>query len=199
MGTSPNPRWLVKFDGQPYKDEEMYEHAFGRMVTSGDDEDGAVSSSSTGSGSGTQKRGAPLTSSRRKGSKRSTVSSEEEDVAIEDKHNEDIEGIENSQENDDMNAGTESEADGIGMSQEARDRASAREARSKRRQAKIDDDIIPAELLNGGVANTLHLAGALKNKRQRGDEGEVIQVKLLTGTLYLYRGKQRRAEFIRRV
>jgi hypothetical protein len=75
---------------------------------------------------------------------------------------------------------------------------SAREARSKRRQAKIDDDIVPAELLVG-EKSALHLNGALKNKRQRGDEGDVIQVKLLTGTLYLYRGKQRRAEFIRRV
>jgi hypothetical protein len=24
-GTLPNPQWLVKFDGQPQKDEEMYE------------------------------------------------------------------------------------------------------------------------------------------------------------------------------
>jgi hypothetical protein len=33
-GTSPNPRWLVKFDNKDMKDEEVYEHVFGRKVLS---------------------------------------------------------------------------------------------------------------------------------------------------------------------
>ena len=37
------------------------------------------------------------------------------------------------------------------------------------------------------------------SETQYGEDGEVVKVKLLTGTLYLYRGPQRRVEFVRRV
>jgi len=191
MGTSPNPRWLVKFDGQPYKDEEMYEHAFGRKLNSVDDEDEAVSSSSNGSSGG---RRLSATSSRR----RSGPSSDEDDNLVEEKIEENLSEYPAPHPYEDSNAGSESEADGPAMSEAARDRVSAREERSKRRQAKIDDDVIPPELLVG-EKGAIQLGGILKNKRQRGDDGNVIQVKLLTGTLYLHRGKQRRVEFIRRV
>jgi hypothetical protein len=37
------------------------------------------------------------------------------------------------------------------------------------------------------------------NETQYAEDGEVVKVKLLTGTLYLYRGAQRRVEFVRQV
>ena len=37
------------------------------------------------------------------------------------------------------------------------------------------------------------------NDPQYAEDGEVVKVKLLTGTLYLYRGAQRHVEFVRRV
>ena len=83
----------------------------------------------------------------------------------------------------------------------ARDRvSSARQARSSRRQAKIDEDL---PLLEGGVGEKRKIAPPANHskKRQRpSGDGEVVIVKLLTGTLYLYRGQhRRRAEFIRKV
>jgi hypothetical protein len=196
MGKSPNPRWLVKFDGQPYKDEEMYEHAFGRLLKSVDDEDGGASSSSTGSSGGRQQSASP---SREYESKKSGGSSDDDDnMLLEETGGDVVLEAPVSQLYEESNAGSESEADGPGMSQAAKDRVSAREARSKRRQAKIDDDIYPTEL-SVAEKSALQTNGASKNKRHRGDEGDVVQVKLLTGTLYLYRGKHRRAEFIRRV
>jgi hypothetical protein len=88
----------------------------------------------------------------------------------------------------------------------SRSKASAREARSRRRQAMIDDAAI--------VPGTEILAGKRKlppppvgnrsrqykhSETQYAEDGEVVKVKLLTGTLYLYRGAQRRVEFVRRV
>ncbi len=90
-----------------------------------------------------------------------------------------------------------------GMSR--KDRVSAREARSRRRQAKIDEDAVPpgTEIVGGKRHLTLDGHHAPPNnkkpKHNESDDGEVVKVKLLTGTLYLYRGAQRRAEFVRRV
>ena len=77
-------------------------------------------------------------------------------------------------------------------------RRSAREARSRRRQAQIDEEA-PADDASKGTTRRVAPQGNAR-KRQRVDtDGEVIKVKLLTGTLFLYRGLHRRAEFIRRV
>jgi hypothetical protein len=84
---------------------------------------------------------------------------------------------------------------------------SSREARSKRRQAIIDE--VPAALAPivapptgkrktaGGISS-----GSKHKKRQRQEPAKdepVTKVKFLTGTLYIYRGQQRRVEFVRRV
>jgi hypothetical protein len=90
-----------------------------------------------------------------------------------------------------------------GMSR--KDRVSAREARSRRRQAKIDEDAVPPGTEIIGDKRHLALEGHIappsnkKLKHNESDDGEVVKVKLLTGTLYMYRGAQRRAEFVRRV
>lgn len=86
----------------------------------------------------------------------------------------------------------------------SRSRASAREARSRRRQAMIDDAAIApgTEILAG--KRKLPPPPGQRSKQYKSDsqytgDGEVVKVKLLTGTLYLYRGAQRRVEFVRRV
>ena len=37
-GSSPNPRWLVKFDGQHHKHEEMYERSFGKLLSQAEED-----------------------------------------------------------------------------------------------------------------------------------------------------------------
>jgi len=89
-------------------------------------------------------------------------------------------------------------------------KASAREQRSLRRQAKIDEDVVftVQSGASGSIKRRLPSSrngsgGNINssNKRTKGENGneEVVKVKLLPGTLYLYRGLHRRAEFIRRV
>lgn len=85
-------------------------------------------------------------------------------------------------------------------------RQAAREQRSLRRQAKIDTDVNPTL---GPAPGSVQLNASKKRripppkqstKRIKTDDGEeVVKVHLLTGTLYLYRGLHRRAEFVRRV
>jgi hypothetical protein len=47
--------------------------------------------------------------------------------------------------------------------------------------------------------NTSSLATTTKQQQHQKEEEECVKIKFLTGTLYLYRGKRRRAEFVRRV
>lgn len=200
-GPSPNPRWLLKFDGQPHKDEEMYERSFGKTLWSAEEEDsgGAMSSASVVSSS-TQRKG--NVARRTAGNKKGVTSSEEDEADPDHTTSQsDEKRVENSV--DESNAGSEVDSDTSGRRSHI-DRVTAREQRSRRRQAKIDDEVIPAlneQIFPGEKRSVSSLSESLKNtKRARRDgDGEVIQVNLLTGTLYLYRGKQRRAEFIRRV
>lgn len=95
---------------------------------------------------------------------------------------------------------------GIVASAKEKARVSARETRTRRRQAMMED-VTAAEPYEQAASKLTasgkrKLTGAAllahKNKRQRNDEN-CVTVKFLTGTLYLYRGPQRRAEFVRRV
>jgi hypothetical protein len=83
---------------------------------------------------------------------------------------------------------------------------SAREARSKRRQAIIDEvPAAPAPIVappTGKRKTGGSSSGSKIKKRQRQEPAKdepVTKVKFLTGTLYIYRGQQRRVEFVRRV
>ena len=77
---------------------------------------------------------------------------------------------------------------------------SAREQRSLRRQAKIDEDAVVVDKRKRGSSSVAESDdNDLKRSRSSKDAGEeVIKVKLNTGTLYLYRGLKRRAVFVRR-
>lgn len=196
--TSPNPRWLVKFDGQPQKDEEMYERGFGKILVPADDEEDTADS-----GSGTAKRGSKPSSggSGSGGSNKGSGMSSEEGENVDDtiKENE-VALIKSSQIAEGSNEGSDTSSNVESAGGGRSSRVSAREARSKRRQAKIDEEVPTLAEIAVGVESRLPIVPSNAKKRQRGEaEGEVIKVKLLTGTLYLYRGRRRRAEFVRRV
>lgn len=73
-------------------------------------------------------------------------------------------------------------------------KARAREQRVARRQARIEEeDAQPKRHADRSKESN-------SNKRSRVDDTneEVIKVPMLTGTLYLYRGLNRRAEFVRK-
>jgi len=70
----------------------------------------------------------------------------------------------------------------LGSSEGSDSSTDPRAQRSKRRQVKIETK---------GPKNV--------KKQRKADDGNCLKVKLLTGTLYLYRGKHARAEFVRRV
>ena len=76
---------------------------------------------------------------------------------------------------------------------ENRSKASDREARSRRRQAMIEEDAQTATTKRPRVAAPIGQA----KKAKGGNDGR-IKVPMLTGTLYIYRGARRRVEFIRK-
>jgi hypothetical protein len=93
---------------------------------------------------------------------------------------------------------------------------SARARRSKRRQAQIETDptktgssikkVIGKRALDSKIKKDYTKGSSMSNigttmmkKGAGGAEEEVVKVKLNTGTLYLYKGLNRRAVFVRRV
>jgi hypothetical protein len=211
-GTSPNPRWLVKFDGQPYKDEEMYEHAFGKLVHSAEEPDDMVErTTATTPTSNKQAKGGAVSGTSSEGEKSDTSSSSKKSknkkknskkqVAVQVEEN-GRDGAENSA-GDVGGLSDDSSPSGIDTSGRSKaDRVSAREARSKRRQAKIDEELPVGDVMGPSGKRKLASAVAPTFKKLKGNSfnGEVTQIKMLTGTLFLYRGAaQRRVEFVPRV
>ena len=69
----------------------------------------------------------------------------------------------------------------------AHKKAKDREARRKRREAVVEEEEVKAGAHGATLVN-------LAKKKNKGED--VIRVPMLTGTLLLYRGLHRRAEFI---
>ena len=216
-GPSPNPRWLVKFDSQPYKDEEMYERAFGKLLHSNEESEeqpSAPTASEVTSGSNSRTKTSisvanAATEATNDSKSGASADGDKSDDAKKGKNS-------NGSSKDDATtkakaipgSGTLSQdsADDSSPNDEAsRSRASAREARSRRRQAMIDDAaVLPGTEILAGKRKMppppAHRSKQFKHgDTQYAEDGEVVKVKLLTGTLYLYRGAQRRVEFVRRV
>lgn len=208
-GPSPNPRWLVKFDSQPYKDEEMYERAFGKLLHSVEEteEQPAAPAEPEATSSGTSRKtsisstnSAAETAIESKGSGASGEGDKSDDNK---KSEEDAKAVQFQKSGTLSNDSADDSGSPEEMSRSARSRASAREARSRRRQAMIDDASVPpgTEILAGKRKMPPppgHRSKQFKTEAYA-EDGEVVKVKLLTGTLYLYRGAQRRVEFVRRV
>jgi hypothetical protein len=198
---SPNPRWLVKFDGQPQKDEEMYEKAFGKILVPADDEDDTPDSGSvaTSQKPGLKPSGGVIRSG---GSNKGTGTSSEEGEIGEGSNKESKATLKKDSQiaAEGLNAGSDASSNAESTSGGKSSRVSAREARSKTRQKKIDDVVPAMGDIAAGAKRRAPIPPNNSKKRQRGEaDGEVIKVKLLTGTLYLHRGRHRRAEFVRRV
>jgi hypothetical protein len=205
-GVTPNPRWLVTFDEQPHKDEELYEKAFGKLLKAANEE---VEKPMGGSAPTRRIRPAlsttpvPSPSNSKKTSRNSGSSEEGADPSPEKIKNKAVVF---------SDGGSPPHSDD---SSAAHDRkVSTREQRSRRRQAKIDvDPVTSIELSQGAGLEQLPPSTTIIKKRQRpppvnckntkrtktDDSQEVVKVNLLTGTLYLYRGLNRRAEFVRRI
>jgi hypothetical protein len=222
---SSHPRWLVKFDGQAYTDEEMYERAFGKLLRSavvveegnegfvGPDDAasscrkksskvkaniGEVSSEGEKSDSGpVSKAGAYTKSKNDKKSVQFSSEADDDDGAGGGDGTDD--GGSSPLEDCEKLSGTRSGSNG------RKSKSSAREQRSRRRHAKIDEEsliMFPGmELLDGGKRKIAPNVGPTSKKHRLDPsmDGAVVKVQLLTGTLHLYRGSQRRAEFVRRV
>lgn len=180
----------------------MYEKSFGELLASADGEEDQGDS---GSSQTSQKRATTTPSvglRPNRSSKASGSSSEEGEVG-------DDSGMEPNSASekifrpaDGSNTGSDTSSNVETFRGGMSSRVSAREARSKRRQAKIDEEtVIPVDIAAPGDKRRQASASGNAKKRQRGDAeaGEVVKVKLLTGTLYLYRGQYRRVEFVRRV
>lgn len=211
-GTSPNPRWLIKFEG-PYKDEEVYEHTFGAVLEAADDvssdsptdsRKSAPRPPSVGNAKKLSASTKAISAGANEAEQRSTKGAEGNVEAAEDdaETNKAKKSVSFSNENSPGG----SEESSTPMTEAERKKVSAREQRSRRRQAIIDEH--PAPLLPGGAEASvpsngkrrLGLNGKMKNKRSRGEgDDECVKIKFLTGTLYLYRGTNRRAEFVRRI
>ncbi|VEU34043.1 unnamed protein product [Pseudo-nitzschia multistriata] len=230
-GPSPNPRWLVKFDSQPYKDEEMYERAFGKLLHSAEDSEDPIMAQETvgsGGGGGTRSKATVISTANTAAEGKGQGTSSEGDRSDDGKKGKSGNVSNNSDSNNnDTDATSEiaisrsrsaqlwrgsgtlsqdSGDDSTPADEPSRSRASAREARSRRRQAMIDDAaIMPGTEILAGKRKLPPPSGTNRSKQcksgdgQYAEEGEVVKVKLLTGTLYLYRGEQRRVEFVRRV
>jgi hypothetical protein len=218
-GTSPNPRWLIKFDGQPYKDEEMYERAFGKLIQPADIEEEpnepspppptvtkASAAASTATKSGGANATASGTSSEGEKSDDAAAATNTSKKGKSDNNGNNKKSVQFEGAIDDGDGSEDSSPEDTARRSKA-DRVSAREARSRRRQAKIDEEAIPpgAEVLIADkrkipppLGHNSKKAKNSHNHNHYGD-GEVVKVKLLTGTLFLYRGTQRRVEFVRRV
>lgn len=104
----------------------------------------------------------------------------------------------------DMNHHSDASSPSSDISKKAA-RASAREERSRRRQALMEDDLNgyihhQPGLVGGGVITKSKNGRPNKKKKPNPRTGDdVVQVPMLTGILYLYRGIPRRAEFVRKV
>eukprot|EP00525_Craspedostauros_australis_P010594 CAMPEP_0198109148 /NCGR_PEP_ID=MMETSP1442-20131203/1161_1 /TAXON_ID= /ORGANISM="Craspedostauros australis, Strain CCMP3328" /LENGTH=218 /DNA_ID=CAMNT_0043764669 /DNA_START=18 /DNA_END=674 /DNA_ORIENTATION=- len=205
-GSSPNPRWLLKFDGQQHKDEEVYERSFGRLVYStGDDASDASPTDVT----------KLLPPQKRARGRYSPSCSDAEGIDADHTFHAPPSGVDIAFDSAfAYDAGEISPAPTAASDEDSAtmdfpsSRVSAREARSRRRQAKIDEDVIPTDHVHHHIPAKTHPKRRMphssgtgdRHKKQRTvDVDEPIKVKLLTGTLLLYRGAQRRVEFNRRV
>ena len=169
-GPSANPRWLVKFDLEPWKDEELYEQSFGTLLKK----------------AGNEADRASPTDYPNKQSKR--ISSSSEDDSSSSKKRKSVTFSEDS-----PVASDSSSVAAIPGGGRASKKARARQERIARRQAKIKQEHVPPKQQGdkSRSSNSKHVLGNDPNE-------EVIEVKMLTGTLYLYRGLNRRAEFVRK-
>jgi hypothetical protein len=173
MSTDENPRWQVEIEaGKETTEKELYESSFGEIIEN-------------------QTLEEPKTV--RKSNKRKESIADEsiaklaEEPALEPENSDTSKPKAGSQRSSDNNANSDSSTTPSDNSKKAA-RASAREERVRRREAKVEVK-----------ASTTSSFASKKQKKFHHNSTECIKIPMLTGTLYLYHGMTRRAEFVRKV
>mmetsp|Transcript_21973 Transcript_21973/g.32454 ORF Transcript_21973/g.32454 Transcript_21973/m.32454 type:complete len:232 (+) Transcript_21973:88-783(+) len=182
-----NPRWLVAFDDNPaWKNEELYEKDLGKQLPKSRDTPVLKSarfrnrsrSNPTRRRNGKSGSNSKTSSSSEAEETRSTLNAKKKVVTFT---------------NDSADASEVDQPSEMGKS-------SAREQRSLRRQAKVEEEVVLHPSTQSSLTKRprapISTPGSVSKKSRT--EQEVVKVPLLTGTLYLYRGPVRRAEFVRR-
>lgn len=223
-GSSPNPRWIIQVEGPSSKDEEVYEHSFAGKVLSSGMESGGSTTEVTKTSPGSSPQGSDAGSSDSRGRIKRTKKQADGTLHVETKQGAGDELTHNaSAEGDNLAVEAVADTDNTAMSQAidskrsspahsdisaaALARLSARETRRNRRQATAPVKPVVVSInhpVTAAVANINRkrkLSGAAKLavKKKREREEDCVKIKFLTGTLLLYRGPLRRAEFVRRV
>lgn len=204
--SSSNPRWLVAFDEKSWPEEDMYESAFGKIIGKVSDvnlqhiqprhNSNGTKSTTTSStrkpssqppptSSGGTPAGSQASQPRQK--KKTEVSrspSPPQQVSEASNGHEEVVSPPPPNNNHKKRKLTDTEEEGKSDDSAARKKAQDREARRKRRQAVVEEEEVKMGAHNQNV------------KKKSKDSEDVIRVPMLTGTLLLYRGPQRRAEFI---
>lgn len=215
-------RWLVGFDDTSFPDEDLYESDFGEILGKASTDSTVTSTSSTHSSKAASNSSAPSTrKSALKGKNNKTKESPTVDATVvtpETKHSskhpastskktsKTVKNGKNSNNkkqrvvNFDLpesgNATTDESSTAASERESKRSAAiSAREARSKRRQAHFDVDAGVSQPPNKKAKTSNN---SKKKSSTTANSKDVVRIPMLTGTLVLYRGKHRRAEFIRK-
>ena len=203
--SSSNPRWLIKFDGLPLKDEEVFEDDFATKEDNSDDSDSYYSN-------GNMNHHRLAMSDVENGDDRrySRVRRHHPHSQHYDHQN----PRHHSRNNNSSNLPSEESGGESSRARAKRALARGREARSKRRQAKIQESMTsvsesnhqrfrslvpPPPNYHHPNSRSFYCSQHHHKGKHHDDDQEVVQVKLLTGTLVLYKGLHRRAEFIRKV
>jgi hypothetical protein len=206
LSDEPASSWLVTFEDQEIPDEEIHEDDLGPVVARVDDSDN--SGSKNGDKSKVSKKKplrAKLAFPTKPGDVKAGPGSDDAKSLDSNKKkrrspSEDFEAQDSQTklETDvsSPNDSSKNTASGVGGKSKL---TSDREARSRRRQLAIEDEVPGSGLLKPGyprpVGPPLHLA---KKAKTQGGEA-VVKIPMLTGTLYLYRGAKRRVAFIRKL
>jgi hypothetical protein len=194
--SSTNPRWLVAFDENSWEEQDMYESSFG-MVISKSSGKGHASARRNGNNGKSKKAAAP-----------GVTASTGIDSAHMDANNSKVSNKKTTElmQVDTPTVPTVSPCSSLGEGSSASKKRKAddsedpsdgstkatgklssdREVRRKRRQALVEEEEVKIAVAK---------AESPPAQKLKMDE-DVIRVPMLTGTLFLYRGSHRRAEFI---
>jgi hypothetical protein len=217
--SSLNPQWLVAFDDESWDDVDMYESSFGQILGNkatvtepADDTNNknkkektkqTVAVLDTPKTTTAKRHGSPVTASAPNAVKTKTPAvspSEMEQQAAHNSSNSNSDSSKNStksQKQISFQTVREqhlSDDSSTLLSDAAKGAAgiSSREQRSKRRQAAIMEEVAQQPVQEPPTKKK-KVTGQYNNGKE-----EVVKIQMLTGTLYLYKGLRRRAEFIRK-
>lgn len=200
---------MLTFDAESWKDEEFSEEAFGSVLGKADEgessptgRDPAASAAIKNKNKNNKNRNKPSEESKSGGT--SGGSSSEEQSANSDSLQKKVvsfshdEQVNPTVDTEDASSPKQETTANKKQQRSLRDRVSDREQRSRRRQALIVDDPEVGSSTDGKHPRPVEPVTRVTKKSKSGVDEEVIKIPMLTGTLFLYRGLRRRAEFIRK-